>query len=113
MMPCLRRFRPETVARHERGCEPGARSRLTSPELSRALRAEIEVARADEVIERVLGMHRHEQHDPESRKPDPRDTRASWLLFVIPVGTAVGFAAKAHEVQNRAVLSIEPDGELS
>jgi hypothetical protein len=30
-------------------------------------------------------MQRHERHDPESGKPDPKNTRAKWLLFVIAI----------------------------
>ena len=30
-------------------------------------------------------MQRHERHDPEPDKPDPKDTRAKWLLFAIAV----------------------------
>jgi hypothetical protein len=30
-------------------------------------------------------MQPHEQHDPEQRKPDPQDKRATWLLLVIAI----------------------------
>ena len=30
-------------------------------------------------------MQPHEQHDPEQRKPDPRDKRTMWLLLVIAI----------------------------
>ena len=30
-------------------------------------------------------MRPHEQHDPEPRKPDPKDARAKWLLLVIAI----------------------------
>ena len=30
-------------------------------------------------------MQRHERHDPEPDKPDPKDTRAKWLLLAIAV----------------------------
>ena len=28
-------------------------------------------------------MQRHERHDPEPDKPDPKDTRAKWLLLAL------------------------------
>ena len=45
-------------------------------------------------------MQRHEQHDPGPHKPDPKDTRAKWLLFVIAVLLGM-FAAR---VLNRLFL---------
>jgi hypothetical protein len=27
-------------------------------------------------------MQRHERHDPEPEKPDPKDTGAKWLLLI-------------------------------
>ena len=30
-------------------------------------------------------MQRHERHDPEPDKPDPKDTRAKWLPLAIAV----------------------------
>ena len=30
-------------------------------------------------------MQRHERHDPEPEKPDPKDTGAKWLLLAIAV----------------------------
>jgi hypothetical protein len=39
-------------------------------------------------------MQRHERHDPEPGKPDPKDTQAKWLLFVIAVLLGL-FASRA------------------
>jgi len=30
-------------------------------------------------------MQPHQQHNPEQRKPDPRDTRAKWLFLAIAI----------------------------
>ena len=34
-------------------------------------------------------MQRHERHDPEPEKPDPKDTRVKWLLLAIAVGVTL------------------------